>query len=292
MSISKDSLTGILCVIGAGMCWGTTGTIQAFMPAAATSLVVGSARVVFSGVILLAAMAVKTRGKIFFGKWSVKGVLLAAFGLAGYQLTFFSAVKMTGVAAGTMVAIGSAPPIAGIFGWLLFRERLGWRWLAATAATVAGCVMLILGGGGEISVSFAGVLLALCAAVSYALEGVGLRYVRRSPYETIAMVSAASGLMALPWFLAGDLSWMLLPRGALCITLLVFVSTIIPYTLFTIGIRKIKLGTGYTLALSEPLTAWFLSTALLGERLSAVGVAGVGTLFAGILLLALDKKAA
>ena len=130
-----------------------------------------------------------------------------------------------------------------------------------------GMALVIIAGGIDLSVGYVvGLTASLCAYFSSA--------------------------MALPWFLAGDLFWMLLPRGALCIILLVFVSTIIPYTLFTIGIRKIKLGTGYTLALSEPLTAWFLSTALLGERLSAVGVAGVGALFAGILLLALDKKAA
>ena len=284
MAVSKNSLKGTLCVLAAGMCWGTTGTIQAFAPEGASSLTVGSARVVFSGI------AKRGRG-LFAGGWSVRGVLLAAAGLAAYQLTFFTAVRMTGVAVGTMVAIGAAPPVAGICGRLFFGERLSARWYAATALAVAGCVMLVLGGSsGALEVSVLGVFLAFCAALSFALEGVGLRMIERDAYETIAMVSGVSALMALPWLVAGDAAWMLTPRGALCMALLTFLSTVIPYTLFTIGVQNVELGVVYTLGLAEPLTAWFLSTVLLGERLSLIGSAGVAVLFSGILLLALSKK--
>ena len=243
MAVSKNALKGTLCVIAAGMCWGTTGTIQAFAPEGASSLTVGSARVVFSGVILLLFMLAKRGRALFAGGWSVRGVILAAAGLAAYQLTFFTAVRMTGVAVGTMVAIGAAPPVAGICGRLFFRERLSPRWYAATVLAVAGCVMLVLGGNsGALEISFLGVFLAFCAALSYALEGVGLRMIQKGPYDTIAVVSAVSGLMALPWLLTGDAAWMLEPRGALCMALLTFLSTVIPYTLFTIGVQNVELG--------------------------------------------------
>lgn len=291
MAVSRNALKGTLCVIAAGMCWGTTGTIQAFAPEGASSLTVGSARVVFSGVILLLLMLAKRGRALFAGGWSVRGVILAAAGLAAYQLTFFTAVRMTGVAVGTMVAIGAAPPVAGICGRLFFGERLSPRWYAATVLAVAGCVMLVLGGNsGALEISFLGVFLAFCAALSYALEGVGLRMIQKGPYDTIAVVSAVSGLMALPWLLTGDAAWMLEPRGALCMALLTFLSTVIPYTLFTIGVQNVELGVVYTLSLAEPLTAWFLSTVLLGERLSILGSVGVAVLFSGILLLALSKK--
>ena len=81
-------------------------------------------------------------------------------------------------------------------------------------------------------------LLAFCAALSFALEGVGLRMIERDAYETIAMVSGVSALRALPWLVAGDAAWMLTPRGALCMALLTFLSTVIPYTLFTIGVLE------------------------------------------------------
>lgn len=291
MAVSKDTLQGTLFVLVAGMCWGTTGTIQAFAPEGASSLTVGSARVVFSGVVLILFMLAKEGRAFFSGGWNLRGVLLAGAGLAAYQLTFFTAVRMTGVAVGTMVAIGAAPPIAGICGRLLFGERLSARWFAATALAVAGCVMLVLGGNsGALEVSALGVFLAFCAALSYTFVGVGMRMVERNPYEIITAVCVTSGIMALPWLVTGETAWMLEPRGALCVALLTFVSTVFPYTLFTIGVHKIKLGAAYTLGLAEPLTAWFLSTVLLGERLSLLGSAGVAVLFSGILLLALSKK--
>ena len=249
-----------------------------------------SARVVFSGIVLMLFMLAKRGRGLFAGGWSVRGVLLAAAGLAPTSSPF-SQRAHDRRRRSTMVAIGAAPPVAGICGRLFFGERLSARWYAATALAVAGCVMLVLGGSsGALEVSVLGVFLAFCAALSFALEGVGLRMIERDAYETIAMVSGVSALMALPWLAVGDAAWMLTPRGALCMALLTFLSTVIPYTLFTIGVQNVELGVVYTLGLAEPLTAWFLSTVLLGERLSLIGSAGVAVLFSGILLLALSKK--
>ena len=41
---------------------------------------------------------------------------IAALGIAGYQPFFFGGVSKTGVALGTIVAIGSAPVWAGVLG--------------------------------------------------------------------------------------------------------------------------------------------------------------------------------
>ena len=287
-----EELRGALLVIAAGMCWGTTGTIQALAPEKATSLTVGSARVFVAGLILLCWILFRRRGILTGGRWNFLGIFIAAFGLTAYQLTFISAVRLTGVAIGTMIAIGSAPVLAGLMGKLFFKESLSAKWYYSTILAVTGCSLLAAAGReGFGFVCLQGVLLALAAAFSYALEGVGLKIIgKMDPMETISLISILSGAMALPWLVTGEVSWIAEPRGFAAVAMLALFSTILPFALFTKGIGSITLGKAYTLSLSEPFTAWLLSTAILGERLSITGSIGVFILFCGIAMLACEAQ--
>ena len=292
MKFNSEELKGGLLVVAAGMCWGMTGTIQALAPENATSLTIGSARVFGAGSLLLIWILFRRRGILRGKKWDLTGILLAASGLTAYQFAFFSAVKLTGVAIGTMVAIGSAPVLAGILGRVFFKECLSSRWFISTLLAITGCFLLVTAGKSNFSsASVTGTILAFWAALSYALEGAGLRLIgARDPIETVSLISVASAAMALPWLITGDISWIFSLRGMICIFFLSVLTTILPFSLFAKGIGKITLGKAYTLSLSEPMTAWMLSALLLGEKLSLIGSIGVFILFSGIIILACDKN--
>lgn len=292
MKFNSEELKGGLLVVAAGMCWGMTGTIQALAPQNATSLTIGSARVFGAGSLLLIWILFRRRGIIRGKKWDLTGILLAASGLTAYQFAFFSAVKLTGVAIGTMVAIGSAPVLAGILGRVFFKECLSSRWFISTLLAITGCFLLVTAGNSNFSsASVTGTMLAFGAALSYALEGAGLRLIgARDPIETVSLISVVSAAMALPWLITGDISWIFSLRGMICIFFLSVLTTILPFSLFAKGIGKITLGKAYTLSLSEPMTAWMLSALLLGEKLSLIGSVGVFILFSGIIILACDKN--
>ena len=292
MKFNSEELKGGLLVVAAGMCWGMTGTIQALAPEKATSLTIGSARVFGAGSLLLIWILFRRRGILRGKKWDLTGILLAASGLTAYQFAFFSAVKLTGVAIGTMVAIGSAPVLAGILGRVFFKECLSSRWFISTLLAITGCFLLVTAGKSNFSsASVTGTILAFGAALSYALEGAGLRLIgARDPIETVSLISVVSAAMALPWLITGDISWIFSLRGMICIFFLSVLTTILPFSLFAKGIGKITLGKAYTLSLSEPMTAWMLSALLLGEKLSLIGSIGVFILFSGIIILACDKN--
>ena len=292
MKFNSEELKGGLLVVAAGMCWGMTGTIQALAPEKATSLTIGSARVFGAGSLLLLWILFRRRGILRGKTWNATGILLAAFGLTAYQFAFFSAVKLTGVAIGTMVAIGSAPVLAGILGRVFFKECLSSRWFISTLLAITGCFLLVTAGNSNFSsASVTGTMLAFGAALSYALEGAGLRLIgARDPIETVSLISVVSAAMALPWLITGDISWIFSLRGMICIFFLSVLTTILPFSLFAKGIGKITLGKAYTLSLSEPMTAWMLSALVLGEKLSLIGSIGVFILFSGIIILACDKN--
>jgi hypothetical protein len=54
--------------------------------------------------------------------------------------------------------------------WLVNRQRPGPRWWLATAVASAGFGFLSLGGGGQVSISLAGMLLGLAAGGCYSMQ--------------------------------------------------------------------------------------------------------------------------
>jgi drug/metabolite transporter, DME family len=157
--------TARLHVLLAAVLFGTTGTAQALGPDATDPVGVGAARILVGGALLA---TVALAGGAFRGRWRPMPALAAIAGVAVYQLSFFAAVADTGVAVGTIVALGSAPTLAGLFEWALERRRPEGRWAAATALACGGVVLLALAGG-EASVSAPGVALAVTAGAAYAV---------------------------------------------------------------------------------------------------------------------------
>src|SRR3954467_10904 len=119
-------------VLLAAVCFGTTGTAQALGPAA-SPVAVGAARIVLGGTLLV----VIARGMGVRIPRLDATVLGIAVAIAIYQLSFFAAVKITGVAIGTVVAIGTGPAAAGLLGRLVNGERLTPRWALGTLACAA-----------------------------------------------------------------------------------------------------------------------------------------------------------
>src|SRR5215217_6352851 len=124
-----------LQVLLAALCFGTTGTAQALGPDGIDPAAVGSARIAVGGALLvLVALAMRRAGG---PRWAPGPVLAGAAGVAAYQAAFFAAVADTGVAVGTIVALGSAPALTGALEWLVHGRRPPARWTGATALACA-----------------------------------------------------------------------------------------------------------------------------------------------------------
>ena len=132
-----------LQVVLAAICFGTTGTAQALGPAA-SPVAVGAARIVLGGALLV---AIARAAGIRIPRID-RTVLVIAVGVCVYQLSFFAAVKLTGVAVGTVVAIGSGPAAAGLLGRLVNGERFldGTSCFGETQGLDFACVLQRSGG--------------------------------------------------------------------------------------------------------------------------------------------------
>ena len=293
ISSRKERLYGVFLVLMASMCWGTTGTLQALAPEGAPPLTVGSIRIALSALILLPWCVWRDRGIGFLRRTSLPALMVGVAGLVGFQFSFFTALKLTGVSIGTMIAIGASPMFAGALGSLVQREPLSARWFLSTAVAVSGCALLVLGGSsGPMLLDPLGIALAFAAAFFYALMGLGFKMqgATLNDTQTIAVTTGTALIVALPVLFALDSSWIFTRAGLGISFSLGFATMALPMSLFSLGLRKIYLRDAYTISLAEPLTACILSALVLGERLSPLSIGGAALIFCGILLLPVSSE--
>ncbi|MBX3054973.1 MAG: EamA family transporter [Anaerolineae bacterium] len=283
-------MSDVWYVLLAAVLWGTTGTTQALAPVGVSPLAVGAARLAIGGGALL--LWAWGRGRLADGRaWHKRPLLLGALAVAAYQPFFFAGVARTGVAVGTMVAIGSAPVIAGLWTWVRGRVRPSTRWLAATACAVAGCSLLALTGG-DVTVNAGGLLLALGAGGSYALFALMSKALLadHAPETVTAVVFSLGALVLLPLLFFVDISWLARPSGLMAALWLGVIATALAYLLYTRGLAHTPVATAVTLSLAEPLTASLLGIFLLGEVVSGVMLVGMGFILGGLGILAVEGK--
>lgn len=270
----------------AGIFFGTTGTAQALGPKGVSPLAVGSARLIFGALLLyIFHRAMRAASS----KISRQDLLLGAIGVALYQITFFSAVKSTGVAIGTVTALGSAPALTGIVAYLINREKPTKRWLVATIITSLGIIVLSTAKNSA-SFNFQGFLLALGAGASYSLFAVvSKRALGDGVKITEAMfrIFALAAVLSFPLLFVGDLNWILSAKGSAMILWLGLVPTAFAYMAYAYGLEKVRASTASTLILAEPATATILAALVLGETINGRGWIGIGVVIVGLLYLSL-----
>ncbi|KKB42030.1 EamA family transporter [Bacillus thermotolerans] len=279
-----------LFVLLAAILWGTTGTAQTFLPAGVHPVVVAAMRIMIGGLFLLVIVLVQR--KLDWTNWPVKNTLAAAVAMAFFQPFFFSAVKITGVAVGTVVTIGSAPVLAGLLEWLFFRKKPSLRWWGATALSVVGC-LLLFAGKEAVVIEPAGVALALGGGFTFAAYTLVTKQLlaEKPPEAVVAVVFSLSALFLLPFLWIYDLSWITQMSGVMVSLHVGILATGLAYLLFSRGLTGVPASTAVTLSLAEPLTAALLGVFYIGEVLPPSAWAGVGLLFLGIVLLTLSPGA-
>ena len=296
----------VLAVLAAAVLFGTTGTSQALGPAGTTPLSIGVMRMVIGGTglaviaFLLAARHARRRpvdapAAPSLGIRSLSLMVLTGACLAVYQPLFFLGTSLNGVAVGTVVALGSAPILAGLLEWALTRRMPTSTWMGATALATLGVVMLGFGGeaGDAGATDPLGLLGSVGAGASFAVIANAQRRLLDEgwdPFTVVGAMGASSAVLcafAVPFV---DLAWLGTTSGVVMALWLGLATISVAYVLFTWGLSGLTAATAATLTLGEPLTASILGIAVLGERLSLLAIVGLAVLAAGLALLAWGSR--
>lgn len=288
----------IAAVLLAAVLFGTAGTAQELGPAAATPLGIGTVRVAIGVVVLWAAIALTRRrwddpdvGRMLAGDWRL--FVVGGVGVATYTPMFLAAVDRTGVAVGTVIAIGSGPFFAGALEWVWRGVRPRRGWLVGTAITVAGGILLVGSQASQTApsstdsfdVDGVGVVFALLAGGGYALYSVTAKVTMgRGVHPTLALAApfTAGAVVLAALAVREPFDWLSSRDGLLIALHLGIAATGAAYLLFGYGLHRLTTATTVTLVLAEPLTATLLATLVLDESIVVLGWLGIVVLCAGL----------
>lgn len=291
MSAQSQYLKGVLLVLISAVCFSVSGTLQALAPKEANPFVITEMRMIIGAAFLFLWC-------LCFGKLPAKGVripwralFICAFFLLIGQLCFFSGMKFLGVAAGAVISIGSAPIFAALFAWIFFRLTPSLIWAAATAAAIAG-VVLINGFNLDSSrLTFIGILLldglTYAAYITYSGR---VKFNMDSDFCVMLILSIIAVVLS-PVLFIYPTEWIISSWSGfgVCLGLGVFTGGM-AFAFLTAGARLISSNAASTLCLAEPLGAVCWGIFLLKEQLSISNLIGVMLILCAIILLVFDKK--
>ncbi|MBI2529326.1 MAG: DMT family transporter [Candidatus Rokubacteria bacterium] len=295
-------LVGLLLICLAAVSWGTTGATMTLLTreAAAGPLLVGWARLAVAAPCLLAAAWLTRARRAGRGPrpWTAvdtASCLALGAAMAAYQVCYFRAVTLTGVAVAALLAICSAPLMIALLARAVLGERLTAGVGLSLALAVSGTALLVVGprGLGEVAGGFGlGALLALGAGLSYAVYAVAAKRLlaRMAPLPQAAATFTLAALLLSPALLAERAVWAPIAAGWPLLVYLGLGPTALSYTLFTTGLARVPATAAGIATLLEPLTAAALGVLWFGERLGLAGSAGAALLLAALALLALAPR--
>jgi DME family drug/metabolite transporter len=288
----NSSRAGILAVLGAAFCFGTTGTTQQLGVPDISPVAVASARLLCGSLFLfLFAFLIERRN----GKYRMPrtDLLIAGCGIAIYQLTFFSAVDSTGIAIATVTALGTAPTFSAIVAYLILREKPLLNWYLGTSVTIIGIVLVGTANGVE-GFNVLGILLASIAGLGFAIFNVICRKSLEKGASDIWVTAQTFGVAAIasaPFLFAESPVWLTTRNGILTTLWLGIFTTSVGYILFMYGLKRIPSSLAATVVLAEPATATILAAVVIGEPLVAQSYLGIATVALGILYISKSKRA-
>ena len=289
--------TGTLAILFASILWGTTGTAASFAPDL-SPLAIGAFSMGVGG-LMQAGLAYR---KILFAfdklLQNKKLLTVSALALAVYPLAFYSSMKLSGVAVGTVVSIATAPFFSALLECLISKKNnINKRWLTSFAIGVVGIGLLVFSESSSTNESgddlkLLGIASGLVAGLCYAIYSWATKALIDKGIKSQAAMGSIFGLGAmllLPtlWFTGENLFSSQI--NVLVISYLTLIPQCLGYIAFSFGLRHVTASSANLLTLFEPVVAAVLAVCVVGELIPFIGWLGM---FLIVLCLFIQSKPA
>lgn len=283
MGYKFEILKGIFAIILASFLWGTTGTAASFAPEV-SPLAIGAFSTGGAGILLFFTARKKLRVDYELLLAQPKILLLGTISIAIYPLAFYSSMRLSGVAIGTVVSIATAPFFAALLERIISKKHISIQWVISFVIGSTGVVFLVLGKQQEgdainnILLQNLGVALGVIAGLSYAVYSWAARYLIEKGAHSQSALSGMFGcaaLLLLPSLLFTGSHVFSSVANALISLYMAIVPMYLGYLLFAFGLKRIDASKATLITLIEPLIAAVLAVLIIGEYFEPVGWLGM-----------------
>src|SRR5690606_33621613 len=289
---------GIAAILAASLLWGTTGTAASFAPDV-SALAIGAFAMGVAGLLLvLRSLGELARDRARLLVQS-RILLLGGLAVAIYPLAFYSAMRLSGVAVGTVVSIASAPLFTVILEWACTRRSVSLRWGLSFAFGAAGIALLATGrpepGSADTGIAWTwlGVLVGLLAGLTYATYSWAARHMIEQGVGSASSMASMFGVAAIvlpPSLLLTGQNLFATPINARVALYMALIPMFVGYLCFGYGLRYIAASTATLITLLEPVVAVLLAVLVVGEWLAPAGWVGMTLIMLSLLMQTLRSS--
>ncbi|MDO6505866.1 EamA family transporter [Colwellia sp. 4_MG-2023] len=282
MDIHHENFTGVIAIIIASFLWGTTGIAASYSPNV-SALAIGAFSMGIGGVLLV----VSARKKLLIDyKLMLKQPSVLLFGAAAvaiYPLAFYTSMRLSGVAIGTVVSIATAPFFAAILECIISKKSISFQWMCSFFIGAIGITLLTLGTEQHHNATYSlqqqsvGILLGCIAGLAYAsYSWAAKRLIERGIHSQSSMsgLFGCAALLLLPslWFTGDNLFSS--TTNAMVSLYIAVIPMFLGYLLFGFGLNFIAASKATLITLIEPMVATLLAIFIIGERFKVIGWLG------------------
>lgn len=284
----------VLCIISAGILWGTMGLwVRYFNSSGFSSMELVAIRALVSLVIFGIYLFIKDK-RLFRislnNTWIFFGSGIICF--IGFAFLYFNTISHSTLAIAAIL-LYTSPIFVMLFSALLFKERLTVRKIFSLLLAFIGCILVSGIVKGDNNITFTGFLMGIGSGLGYGLYSIFTRY-GLNKYDTLTVtfytfVFAAFGctlICDIP-----DLVHRIIDQEILIISILFgIITSVLPYFLYNLGLRNTETSKAAIIACIEPVTATVFSITVFHEAFSLTMLSGIIFVLSAIAILNLKHK--
>lgn len=270
-----------IMIILAGMLWGSMGIFVRKLNAAGLhSMEIVSLRSVVTAVVM-GIFLLCYRKEMFRIRikdiWCFIGT--GVFSIVFFNFCYFKTMTLASLSVAA-VLLYTAPSFVMVMSFFLFGEKFTKTKVVALLLALAGCVLVTGILSDTQSLTMAGILTGLGAGLGYALYSIFCRYALERGYHTFTilfytfLLAAIGGIPLTDWKQVADVALFDLSGVGFSIVF-ALVSTVLPYLLYTAGLKFVENGRASILASIEPVVATVFGVLLFHEKMTLMGLAGM-----------------